>query len=98
MKEENSRRQFLRNTALVTLSAALLPDALKAKAPQPSATAIVCNPTTLDYYGLGPFYKAGAPDIVNNQLAAANETGTRLIISGVVQPLDCSATIENATL
>ncbi len=95
MKEEKSRRQFLRNTALATLSAVILPDLLKANNSLQSQNSIVCNPTTLDYYGQGPFYTAGAPVIINNQLALTSEPGTRLILSGIVQTLDCTAVIPN---
>jgi len=98
MKEEKSRRQFLRNTALATLSAAILPDLLKANNSLQSQNSIVCNPTTLDYYGQGPFYTAGAPVIINNQLALTSEPGTRLILSGIVQTLDCTAVIPNTII
>ncbi len=95
---QNSRRQFLRNTALVTLSAGLLPSVLKANTSLEPEDALACNPTTLDAYGQGPFYKAGAPVIINNQLASANEPGTRLIISGIVRTLDCSKIIPNTKI
>ncbi|MDZ4751416.1 MAG: T9SS type A sorting domain-containing protein [Flavobacteriales bacterium] len=98
MKEEKSRRQFLRNTALATLSAVILPDLLKANNSLQSQNSIVCNPTTLDYYGQGPFYTAGAPVIINNQLALTSEPGTRLILSGIVQTLDCTAVIPNTII
>jgi protocatechuate 3,4-dioxygenase beta subunit len=57
-----------------------------------------CNPTTLDYYGQGPFYTPNAPAIVNNQLASQSEPGTRLVLSGVVKTLDCSAVLPNTVL
>jgi len=98
MKEEKSRRQFLRNTALASLSAVILPDLLKANNRLQSQNSMVCNPTTLDYYGQGPFYTAGAPVIINNQLASASEPGTRLILSGIVQTLDCTAVIPNTII
>ncbi len=96
--KQNSRRQFLRNTALVALSAGLLPSVLKSNTSLEPEDALVCNPTTLDAYGQGPFYTAGAPTITNNQLASASEPGTRLIISGIVQTLDCSQIIPNTTI
>lgn len=98
MKEEKSRRQFLRNIALATLSAGILPDVLKANSSLLSQNSIVCNPTTRDYYGQGPFYTAKAPVIIDNQLALASEPGTRLILSGMVQTLDCTAVIPNAII
>lgn len=95
MDASKSRRQFLRNTALAALTATALPGIANAKKPQAQQD---CNKTTLDYYGQGPFYTAGAPDIVNNQLADVNETGTRLILSGVVRTLDCTLQIPNTVI
>ncbi|HLP49628.1 MAG TPA: T9SS type A sorting domain-containing protein [Chitinophagales bacterium] len=94
---KNSRRQFLRNTAITALSMGLLPVVAKAKGLE-AEDAADCNPTTLDYYGQGPFYTANAPVIANSQLAAQNEAGTRLIISGVVRTLDCSQLIPNTLI
>lgn len=101
--KENSRRQFLRNTALGAISATTLPILAKAKAfstfnNEVTANINTCNPTTLDFYGQGPFYKTNAPDIIDNQLANEDEPGTRLILSGVVRTIDCSALISNATI
>jgi len=96
MSSENSRRQFLRNTALSALAIGALPQ-IGRSAPRKPLPAD-CNPTTLDLYGQGPFYTANAPDIVGNQLANQSEPGTRLIISGVVQNLDCSEQISNAVI
>jgi len=103
-KNKNPRRQFLRNALLGTISASALPLLLRAevlsKANKSKQTTALtaCNPTTLDYFGQGPFYTAGAPNIINNQFAIAGEPGTRLILSGVVQTIDCSAVIPNATI
>lgn len=99
-EKKNSRRQFLRTAPLAALSAALLPGALKAKSPaKPSGVESgACDATTLDYYGEGPFYTANAPTIVNNQLADANEPGTRIIISGQVMNLDCTQVIPNTEI
>ncbi len=82
--KQNSRRQFLRNTTLSSLSAGLLPSIVKSNDSLQSKSSSVCNPTTLDYYGQGPFYTANAPTIINNQLASPAEPGTRLILSGIV--------------
>lgn len=57
-----------------------------------------CNITTLDYYGEGPFYTDNPPLIQNNMLAAANEPGERLILSGQIRNLDCSEFIPNTVL
>ena len=94
----NSRRQFLKNTALATLSVGLLPGIAKSDSGMPAKSSGACNPTTLDYYGTGPFYTAGAPAIVNSELASQSEPGTRLVLSGRVQTLDCTAVIANTLL
>jgi len=103
-KNKNSRRQFLRNTAFASLAATLLPSLskadslLKTKQNMPDEGLRSCDPTTLDFYGQGPFYTAGAPTIINNQLATSTEPGTRLILSGVVRTLDCSLVIPNTLI
>lgn len=96
--KKNSRRQFLRNTALTTLSVGLLPSIVKSNTSLQPQSKTACNPTTLDYYGQGPFYTANAPAIVNNQFASPTEPGTRLILSGIVQTLDCSSVIPNTLI
>jgi protocatechuate 3,4-dioxygenase beta subunit len=96
--KQNSRRQFLRNTTLSTLSAGLLPSIVKSNDSLQTKSSSVCNPTTLDYYGQGPFYTANAPTIINNQLASQSEPGTRLILSGIVQTIDCSTAIPNTLI
>lgn len=95
---KKSRRQFLRNTALTTLSVGLLPGIVKSETNLQSQTREECNPTTLDYFGQGPFYTANAPLIVNNQLASQTEQGMRLILSGIVQTLDCAAIIPDTLI
>ncbi len=95
---DKSRRQFLRNTAMATLSMGLLPGFAKSDIGSSSKNSATCNPTTLDLYGQGPFYLGNAPVISNNQLAGQNEPGTRLILSGIIQTLDCSAAIANTLL
>ena len=100
MSKSENRRQFLKNTSLLAISSALLPtDVLKAgttSANQNDTQA--CDPTTLDFYGEGPFYTPNAPNIQNGQLAPANEPGTRMIISGRILNLDCTQAIQNATI
>jgi protocatechuate 3,4-dioxygenase beta subunit len=101
MLEENnkkSRRQFIRNTALASLTLGLLPTIGKAAVIGEVKSPDACNPTTLDYYGQGPYYSSNAPTFNNNQLASTTESGTRLIISGRVQTLDCTAVIPNTVL
>jgi len=89
--DSKSRRQFLRNTALAALTVTVLPGIARSK----PAQAEDCSKTTQDYYGQGPFYTAGAPEIADSKLAADNEAGTRLILSGVVRTLDCSKVIPD---
>lgn len=54
-----------------------------------------CDPTTLDYYGEGPFYTANAPLLTDGVLADTNEAGQRMIISGRVINEDCTEFIPN---
>ncbi len=96
--KDKSRRQFLRNTVLASLSVSLLPGLSKASEILGKKSPALCNPTTLDYYGQGPFYTSNAPTINNNQMADASEPGTRLILSGIVQTLDCSAAIADTLI
>jgi len=97
-QNNNSRRQFLRNTALVGFTVGLLPNLARAKNNSTNKESGGCNPTTLDYYGQGPFYTANAPQLAGNLLASPNEPGTRLIVSGVVQNLSCTAILGNTLL
>lgn len=101
MSEENdkkSRRQFMRNTALASLAIGWLPSLGKAAENKTAQSPTSCPSTTLDYYGQGPFYSANAPSIDNNLLASTSEVGTRLILSGRVQTLDCTAVIPNTVI
>ena len=100
MKKVNpDRRQFLKNSSLAALSAAVLPSFVLGKnATQEVNAPEACDTTTLDFYGEGPFYTANAPTLQNGQLANANEPGTRMIISGRVFNLDCTRVIQNATI
>jgi protocatechuate 3,4-dioxygenase beta subunit len=100
MKENKNRRQFLRNSALSLLGLSALPLSIKAASKKQTAAdrLLDCDQTTQDYYGEGPFYTINPPSIANNQLAPSNEPGTKLIISGRVFNLDCSAVIPNAVV
>jgi len=94
----NSRRQFLRNSAIASLTFGILPKVTQANPIAIPLESGSCNPITPDYYGLGPFYTADAPVMVENQLAEASEPGIRLILSGIIQTLDCSAAISNTLI
>ena len=48
------RRQFLKNISLATLSIGLLPNVGASK--NKKQPALICDKTTLDYYGQGPFF------------------------------------------
>ena len=97
---KKDRRQFLKNTSALALATITLPSLARAALNEKSSSKPIadCNPTTQDYYGQGPFYTANAPSITNNQLAAASETGTRLIVSGRVHNLDCTEYIAGAII
>ena len=99
--EKNKRRQFLKNTSLSLLSASILPTIVKAENTTDNFekdSFVVCNHSTEDAYGQGPFYTANAPNIVNNQLANVNEPGIKIIISGQVFNLECSEVIPNTEI
>ena len=96
---KNSRRKFLKNTSLAALSLSVLPvEILTRGTKSRPPTLVLCNQTTLDAYGQGPFYTANAPEIQNNLLASLDEPGTRLILSGQVKNLDCSLVVPDAII
>ena len=98
MKNKDSRRQFLRNTSLAALSLGILPSIAKTTEPLKSNSVILCDQSTEDAYGQGPFYTANAPSIQNDMLASSNEVGTRIILSGQVLNLSCSEVIPNTEI
>lgn len=94
----NSRRQFLKNTSLAALSITALPLGLQGKGNSTlgiPAKVLDCDPTTLDFYGTGPFYTENPPSPENNLLASLDEPGTRLTITGRVVNLECEEFIAN---
>lgn len=95
----NKRRQFLKNTALGALALGISPTISTAKPTKEERQDLVdCNPTTLDYYGTGPFYTENPPLLSDAQLASETEPGTRMIISGRVFNLDCMKAIPDAII
>lgn len=94
--KNKNRRQFLKNTSLAVLGVGAIPSLLKAQSPEEAVVA--CDPTTLDYYGEGPFYKTNPPVISGSQLASSTEVGSRMVISGRVRNLDCSKVIPNTII
>jgi protocatechuate 3,4-dioxygenase beta subunit len=91
----NPRRSFLRNSAIAAFSLGLSPLTAKTSTSVQNKANDTCDETTLDLYGQGPFYTANAPLLVDNQLASADEPGTRLILSGIARSLDCTSLIPN---
>lgn len=100
--KKDSRRQFLKNTSLSVLSVAAFPTILQSASSPVSENIekpmLLCDQSTEDAYGQGPFYTANAPFIQNNQLADINEAGTRIIISGQVYNIGCSEVIPNTEI
>ncbi len=93
----NNRRKFLKNTTLATLGLGL-GTKVQAKPKTTSPPAFDCNPTTQDYYGEGPFYTEGPPFLADNKLAADDEPGQRMIISGRVLNLACTQYIPDTVV
>jgi len=93
-----NRRDFIKKLGLGSLFAGAFPflnlsvlgNVLKKKP--------LCDASTLDAYGQGPFYTANAPQISNNLLATSIEPGDRIIISGKVYSNDCVTPISNALI
>lgn len=99
-ESKNNRRQFLRNSSLAAF--ALSTSIASAEANQTKLTSeedlVLCDKTTLDLYGEGPFYTDNPPNIEDNILAEENEPGVRMIITGRVFNLDCSQYIPNTII
>ncbi len=93
-----NRRQFLRNIALSPLALSIAPLSTKAENTKVETDLSMCDKTTLDFYGMGPFYTPNAPMLEDHQLAATDEVGTRMIISGRVYNLECSQYIPNTLI
>ena len=91
------RRSFLKNTALGTVAFGIS-TAASAKGFKSKKDIVECDPTTLDYYGEGPFYSDNPPMIEGNKLVSSNEPGERMIISGRVLNLDCNQFIPNTII
>ena len=100
--QKDNRRQFLKNTSLTLLSFLFFPTNIKSDNStfllNEKNAVVGCDESTEDLYGQGPFYTANAPYIQNNQLANISESGTRIIISGLVYNLQCSQVIPNTEI
>ena len=93
-----NRRRFIKQIGLTGLAATVFP-VIKLSAEEETVQKTAsCDLTTSDYYGTGPFYKAGAPLITGGLLASASEPGQRLIIKGNVYAQDCLTAVTGAKL
>ena len=86
-----SRRKFLHLSSLAAFVSTFLPNISLGKL---FNTGKICETTTVDIQG--PFYLSGAPN--TTILAALNEPGERLFITGTVYSSDCITPIENAVV
>lgn len=91
---KTNRRNFLKKSTLTLFGFTLIGKVSTAK---PFIVAD-CFATTKDYFGIGPYYTANAPNISNNILASSTEVGTRLILSGYVKNLECNAFLPNTLI
>ncbi len=98
--KNKSRRRFIRNISLASVTVGVLPGIAKSNSftGKGVASPLDCNITTLDYYGEGPFYTLNPPVMQDNMLADLDEPGERLIISGQVRNLDCTELISGAVI
>lgn len=87
--EPSARRRFLRAGALGAAFFTIVPRGLRA---QGSA----CDTTARDFYGLGPFYSAGAP--TRTVIAGPEEPGQRLFLNGTVYANDCLTPMKDVVL
>lgn len=88
--KKNSRRQFLKNTALAGIGLGAIHTSSSAIENESNIQNLDCEITTLDYYGEGPFYTENPPLVSDGKIAKSNETGQRIRISGRVTNLDCT--------
>ncbi|MDB9882990.1 T9SS type A sorting domain-containing protein [Bacteroidia bacterium] len=95
--KKDSRRQFLKNISLAATAFTVTPLASVGASSHRQKTNS-CEKTTLDYYGEGPFYTDNPPQITDGKLAAAEENGTRIRITGRVQNEDCTEFIPNTVV
>ena len=88
--KNSSRRQFLKNTALVGIGLGAVQNSSSAITNESNNQSLECEITTLDYYGEGPFYTENPPTKEDGMIASPDEAGQRIRISGRVTNLDCS--------
>ena len=85
----NDRRDFIRKGILGASALAIIPRGLRGQGGD-------CEVITRDFFGLGPFYSAGAP--TRQVLAAAEEPGTRIFLDGTVWARDCVTPVSDVVL
>ncbi len=88
--KKNSRRQFLKNTALAGIGLGAIQTSSSAIENESNIQNLDCEITTLDFYGVGPFYTENPPLVTDGKIAKSDETGQRIRISGRVTNLDCT--------
>lgn len=87
---KSSRRQFLKNTTLAGIALGTINNNSVLKADEINKIDSECDPTTLDYYGQGPFYTENPPIKDDGLIASPDEAGQRIRISGRITNLDCT--------
>jgi len=90
-----NRRSFLKNSALGAIALGASSKLSGTSKVSSTEDTMMCDPTTLDFYGEGPFYTDAPPLMVDNMLTPETEPGTKLVISGRVLNLDCAQFIPN---
>lgn len=88
--KKNSRRQFLKNTAIAGIGLGAIQTSSSAIENESNIQNLDCEITTLDFYGVGPFYTENPPLVSDGKIAKSDETGQRIRISGRVTNLDCT--------
>lgn len=83
------RRAFIRRVLLSASLLAVPPGLLLANDGD-------CSPTTRDLYGLGPYFREGAP--FREVIADPSEPGVRLFITGVVYANDCLTPLRDIVI
>lgn len=86
---KNERRDFIRTGVLGAAAMAIIPGRLRGEGE-------ACDVITRDFFGLGPFYAAGAP--ARQVLAAPEEPGRRLFLDGSVYARDCVTPLSDVVL
>lgn len=94
---KKNRRNFLKNTALATIGLSSTPVLTKGNKWVQDNSAD-CAPTTIDYYGEGPFYSENPPNLVENKIQGSEIEGEPLIISGRIFDLSCNKYIPNVKI